>query len=290
MPIQLRCQCGKSLKAPDAAAGKTVKCPGCEKPLRVPSAAAKQVTGAAKPAAAPPPPRAAVTPASDDLSDLFDEEGLSNHVEAVCPSCRTAMPATAVLCTRCGYHKETGVKLEAHKTPGVDIDHGTLALQKASADLVKDREMQEKMLAGGGMPGWMLGLVLVIGGGAITLIVLSLKGTSEEGESSMPPLTVSLMLLAGSTLLITAAGCHVRIAVHAFRRSVAQGCLALLVPLYSFFHAWKNFADVGKVAIGFLLFAALGGWLVYDGYERYSQGPTEQRELKGAELMMQQNR
>jgi len=290
MPIKLRCQCGTSLNAPDAAAGKAVKCPGCGKAIRVPSSTKKQVAASAKPAPAKPGPPTSKTQSSDDLSDLFDEAGLSNRVEAVCPSCRAEMPATAVLCTKCGYHKESGAKFEAHKTAGVDIDHGTLALQKASADLVKDREMQQKMLSGGGMPGWMLALVLVIGGGAITLVVLSLKGTGEEGESSMPPLTVSIMLLAGATLLIAAIGCHIRIAAHAFRQSLPQGFLALLVPLFSFYHAFRNFPDVGKVAIGFVIFAAAGGWLVYDGYDRYAGGGTEGKQaLKGAALMMQEN-
>lgn len=39
MPIEIRCQCGKRLKAPDHLAGKKVSCPGCKAPIQVPSLA-----------------------------------------------------------------------------------------------------------------------------------------------------------------------------------------------------------------------------------------------------------
>ena len=126
MPIKLRCQCGKTLNAPDSAAGKAVKCPGCAKALRVPAAgsagpAAK--SAAAKPSAAKPQvPRSTLRPTpsgADDIGSLFDEEGFSAKVESVCPSCRAEMALNAVLCTKCGYHKETGMQFERHKTAGV---------------------------------------------------------------------------------------------------------------------------------------------------------------------------
>ena len=39
MPIEIRCQCGKRLKAPDNLAGRNVSCPGCKAPIQVPSLA-----------------------------------------------------------------------------------------------------------------------------------------------------------------------------------------------------------------------------------------------------------
>jgi hypothetical protein len=36
MPIALKCACGKSLRTPDALAGKKVRCPGCQIVLEVP--------------------------------------------------------------------------------------------------------------------------------------------------------------------------------------------------------------------------------------------------------------
>ena len=113
MPIKISCQCGKTLNAPDKAAGKAVKCPSCGQPIRVPSAGgAAAGTAPAAQAAAP----AAATAASGRMDDLFNEEGFSERVEAVCPVCRTEMAADAVLCTKCGYHKELGEQFESHKT------------------------------------------------------------------------------------------------------------------------------------------------------------------------------
>lgn len=39
MPIEIRCQCGKRLKAPDNFAGRTVACPSCSASIQVPSLA-----------------------------------------------------------------------------------------------------------------------------------------------------------------------------------------------------------------------------------------------------------
>ena len=40
MPIKVQCACGKAFAAKDELAGKTVKCPGCQKPLKIPGGAA----------------------------------------------------------------------------------------------------------------------------------------------------------------------------------------------------------------------------------------------------------
>lgn len=41
MPIRVSCGCGREVNAPDNLAGKTVKCPGCKGPLRIPDPNAK---------------------------------------------------------------------------------------------------------------------------------------------------------------------------------------------------------------------------------------------------------
>jgi hypothetical protein len=41
MPIEVRCECGKLLRARDGSAGRRVKCPGCGAAVRVPGGAAK---------------------------------------------------------------------------------------------------------------------------------------------------------------------------------------------------------------------------------------------------------
>ncbi len=62
MSIQVKCACGKSLKVRDEAAGKKIKCPGCQATLEVPEPALDLMPDDPKPAApapaeAPPPAR-----------------------------------------------------------------------------------------------------------------------------------------------------------------------------------------------------------------------------------------
>lgn len=54
MPIPLKCACGLTLRAPDASAGKKVKCPKCAAILAVPAVDQAGAAAAAEPAAAPP--------------------------------------------------------------------------------------------------------------------------------------------------------------------------------------------------------------------------------------------
>ena len=57
MPINMQCpSCGKTLAAPDSAAGKQAKCPQCAKVITVPApaAAAAQTYDVAEPAAPAP--------------------------------------------------------------------------------------------------------------------------------------------------------------------------------------------------------------------------------------------
>jgi hypothetical protein len=62
MPIRVSCECGKQLQAPDAAAGKKVRCPGCLAAVAVPA----QAPAPPKPAAGAParPPKS--PPVEDD--------------------------------------------------------------------------------------------------------------------------------------------------------------------------------------------------------------------------------
>src|SRR5262245_42215320 len=111
MPIKVQCECGKAFAAKDELAGKTVKCPGCQKPLKIPGgaatpAAAAPKPGGAKPAAAKSAPtkpasaksapakqqaaaRPADTPEPRDGAHLFDEIGLQAAAEGTqpCPGC-----------------------------------------------------------------------------------------------------------------------------------------------------------------------------------------------------------
>lgn len=99
--ISVHCKCGKKLKAPASAVGRKAKCPKCGNILIV---------------EAPPPAPA------DELDDALYELGGQEQAAAtqqsaatICPSCRAAMAAGAVLCTSCGYDTRTGKKLGTEK-------------------------------------------------------------------------------------------------------------------------------------------------------------------------------
>jgi hypothetical protein len=205
MPIQVKCQCGKALKVKDELAGKAVKCPGCAKVIKVGQPGAKAAAPAAKKTPAARPAAPASPAETDSLGDLFDEEGFSDHVAAVCPNCREEMGAGTVLCTKCGFNKETGELLQAHRTAGVDIDHGTLALDKAEADMAKADRLQKEMLSKAGMPSWMLALV-IFGIGSATLlavIAVNMANRTEEGASDFNAMQMFLQLIAGAFAVVS---------------------------------------------------------------------------------------
>lgn len=253
MPIQIKCKCGKTLNIPDGMQGKSVKCPGCQQVLRVPAAAA------AKPAATQQP----VAAVDDSMAGLFDEEGFSATVEAVCPSCRAEMPANAVLCTKCGYHKEVGTTLEAHKTAGVDIDHGTLALDKAAVDMERAAELQQRMLRGAGLPWWGLALVLFMLGSGLLIAVLAVNASRRVDETiSFNPMYLFLMLSAAAFGAV-AAGAYVLVIRQAFKDSMQNGLICLLVPVFgNLYFTVTHWRETWRFFITFIVLASIGGGLL----------------------------
>lgn len=264
MPIRIKCQCGKALSVKDEFAGKAVKCPGCGKGLKVPAggaAAASQRPAAKRPAPKPAAPAAPVAPLGE-LGDLFAEEGFDRHVAAVCPSCSAEMAGNAVLCTKCGYNKQTGESLQRHQTAGVDIDHGTLALMKAEDDLVKDKKLQDEMLGKSGMPPWMLALILFILVSGTTIAVLAVNAASRlEGEFNVNPLALFLALCAGAFYLVSL-GSNLLVIVHAFKQNVVTGLMVMFIPFYIFVHAVKNWSEIGmKLVVAIICGMISGGFM-----------------------------
>jgi len=236
--------------------GKAVKCPGCAQTLKVPGGGGGGVT-----------PRKAAAPADDaafsdgSLDDLFDEEGFEQSVESVCPSCRSVMPAGAVLCVKCGFHRESGTRLTAHQIAGVDIDQGTLALQKAQMDMIKDQEMQQKMLSGAGMPWWALALILFIIGSALTIGVLTVNASRRVDETvSFNPLGLFL-LLAGIAFGMVALGSLWMILVHGVKQEGKKGFL-ILVPPYVLYYVYQNFRATWKFFFVALVTGSACGGLI----------------------------
>ena len=98
MPVKVRCgECEHVFAAPDAARGKAVKCPKCEKRVPVPS-------GAAKPGKAPAKKKAEVTAPEDDHDVLakIDLSRVEDTSVKVCPKCGTQVEEDALACEACG--------------------------------------------------------------------------------------------------------------------------------------------------------------------------------------------
>ncbi len=154
MTIPVACKCGKKLAAKDEFAGKTVKCPQCGQPLKIPTAKAKS--------------------AASDVSaahKLLDELGLSAHEGERCPECGEALPSGAVLCVHCGYNlklkrfiKPEGAPAVSPKKPGAkpkpksEVDR---TLAQAAEDL-EHEPVQHDAGYGSAWSAWILTLVLLV--------------------------------------------------------------------------------------------------------------------------------
>src|SRR5262252_974327 len=105
MPISFSCpQCGKKLKAPDNAVGKTSKCPGCGSPVTCP-----EPIYDAELVEAPPAVPGGVDPYADaDPSQAYamvePEPAAAPAAEPrrPCPMCGEMILATAAKCRYCG--------------------------------------------------------------------------------------------------------------------------------------------------------------------------------------------
>jgi len=193
-------------------AGKTVKCPGCQKPLKIPGetapakAAAKPANGqpaagAAKPAAAKPaatkaaapkpaPAKqpAAVQPVPATSDSLFDEIGLAPAVEGTrpCPGCTEPLAIEAVVCVKCGYNTRLGRRMATMKSGGEgggEGGHGAVAqdLLDRAAEVIDGDAEEEIKKTKAGTPWWVFLVVLIalVGFGAF---MLSRKGSDEDKD------------------------------------------------------------------------------------------------------------
>jgi len=247
MPIRIQCECGKQAQVRNEMAGKAVRCPSCGKPVRVPAAGgassstrsaggpaksgavvgSRSSTGAAKHGG----PTAAG--GRESLDDLFAEEGFDREIAAVCLACGKEMLAGAVLCTKCGFNKQTGERLASHQVAGVDIDQGTLALQKAQRDIHADEDTQQKLLAAG-MPYWLLGLILILIAGGVAIAVVAINRANQEEAADFNALK-TFVQFAAVMFGAVAVGAFLSVIPKAFSVSKNEGliCLTILaIPIF----------------------------------------------------------
>ena len=185
MPIRVQCACGKSMAVKDEFAGKAVKCPGCQKTIRVPAATTTAPPAAASKSKAATRPAAAASAAQGGLGGLFDEEGMHAASGPTCPACAAAIKPDTILCTSCGMNLQTGERMSGHqevKAKAQASGLGHYQLDKAVADM-KDHEAMNYRTNNAGMPGWFLAIMLVFVA-FFTFAAVSIVNAASAGEDA----------------------------------------------------------------------------------------------------------
>ena len=112
MPIKVRCEsCGKGLNAPDKLRGKTVKCPNCSEPLRVPSGKKRSDAPRKK----RPPQPSAPAAMDDDFLAGMDLRQAEDRNTRICPRCATEVDEEDIDCPNCGVDLATGTMTAAKR-------------------------------------------------------------------------------------------------------------------------------------------------------------------------------
>ncbi len=97
MPVKVQCSsCKKVLNAPDKAQGKTLKCPQCQSPIKIP---------AAKKSAEKPKQEDEF---GDDFLSGLDLRHAEDRTARVCPKCGSSVKEDDVECRKCGIDLVTG--------------------------------------------------------------------------------------------------------------------------------------------------------------------------------------
>ncbi|WP_425613881.1 hypothetical protein NA78x_003725 [Anatilimnocola sp. NA78] len=194
MPIKVACTCGAAFAAKDELAGRTVACPKCKQPLKIPA-----------PQAAAPAPLAA-----HGNAGLFDDIGLKARDVNIarCPSCSSDLPPNAVLCVKCGFNLKLGKKMQTMSmsgdapvmSGGGHGGHGgdatAMIMAKAARDAEEDVEV-EKSKGSEGMPAWVLAV------GLLACIVFALVMSMIPQATALGG-TAALLLFAGLLLQLYA--------------------------------------------------------------------------------------
>lgn len=278
MPISVPCQCGKTLNVRDELAGKAVKCPACQKILQVPAskitaaaaqpakAAPRPATPVAKPVAKPSPPTAAAVAAtaaareSDTMDSFYADAGFEIKRGKFCPECSEAILPDAILCTRCGYHLESGTKLDAYQSTTEAPDSVNAVLRKAELDMARAKALQVR-LENAGMPAWMVALGLFVLTSLLVVAVIAVNISKSKDETASFNAVATLLLLSGIAFAAVAIGSYCVVLYRAFKADQKQGMFVLLIPFYVFYYSFIQFKVVGKAFLVFLIAAGTAAGL-----------------------------
>lgn len=215
--------CQQHIQADEGYAGMQINCPACNGALMVPGSA--PVAAPAVEAPVPPlPARLSVrttAPAASPPQESTAPAHAPSTRTGTCPSCGSALPQGAVLCTHCGYNLVTRQRTVAGKP-------AALGRPKASS----------------GETPWYLTPWPYVG------VVVLLLGTFYLLGRSHPPMMLAFAGVAVLYVLTT----HILVLVAAFRESVGTGFLSLCIPFYALYFVFKlNENDTLKILYGFAI-------------------------------------
>lgn len=254
MPIQVTCQCGYSLNAPDSMAGKSGKCPKCQQMIKVPGAASSPAKGAPAASSTGPKspvgskktesPMAAVAPSA--LDGLLESAGLTQRQGKYCPACDAPVQTGAVLCIKCGFNFAEGTKLEAHKTVSTKR-FGNKQLNEAIDMMARESDTEARLLKAGS-PWWFLFAFLT---GVVVLILGALikMDANTTGEISSNPTIAKIQRAHILTVMAASAGlgcllisniAQLAILFTAFKESWKQGLLCMFAPFYILYYMFSR--------------------------------------------------
>jgi len=109
--VAVQCKCGQRLQVKTEFVGKTVTCPGCSQPLRVPTATAKSTAAGNQTAKD-----------ASNMDELFKDVGLADTGGSgrKCPECRSPMKPEAIICIDCGYNENLGRRMKVQRPVTAD--------------------------------------------------------------------------------------------------------------------------------------------------------------------------
>lgn len=291
MTIKFQCGCGQSLSVPDTMAGKTGKCPKCQKALKVPAPASSTATAAkpaaaapvksaaapskpaAKPAAAAtapsvkPAPKPAPAPAPMGIGGLLDEVGLKQKTGPVCPKCGADIKPGTVMCIGCGLNFATGEQTLGYAAQIQEEEFKNPFLREAAENMSRE-VVADVRRDKAGTPWWVLLSFLM---GAMTLCgagVIIVDGIFNEAPDPSTPMgrlqMIPVLTVLGITALLTANFinffAHLSITIFGFRRSWGAGFGCLLVPMFDLIYGIMHWAD-NKAAVKAIFIAMFLGIL-----------------------------
>jgi len=234
--LAIVCQCGQKFTAKAHLAGKTLKCPECGSPLRTP--APKRP---AKPKPPTQPKRQPEVALPGPMGNLLDEVGLDGQSPPnICPSCRVVMPRDAIVCVHCGYHQQLGKKMETEQEAvGRAIPQGS-------------RRERRGISSGSGMSLPKLKNPALVW--AIPLGVLVLTVAMILIPQLSPLVLVGIVIVSAGLILV---GGIWAIGV-AFSEDIVCGLMYLFVPFYALYYLISRWPEMRKPfitsAAGFGLF------------------------------------